>query len=133
MIDPKSVVHLGIAVSDLDAGRKFYTDILGLTLVQVAPAIGMVFLRAGNDNVILAKSESPLQRSTNDSRRAHYAFKVEPERYEKAKTFVASEGVEVFEEEDRKKGIFVGRQFCIRDPDSTVIEFTKWDGISRLD
>ena len=68
-----------------------------------------------------------------DSRRAHHAFKVDPEKYEDAKAFLASKGIEVFEEEDRKKGVFVGRQFYIRDPDGTVIEFTEWDGTSRLD
>jgi hypothetical protein len=40
--------------------------------------------------------------------------------------------VEVFEEEDRKKGVFVGRQFYIHDPDGAVIEFTEWDGTSIL-
>jgi catechol 2,3-dioxygenase-like lactoylglutathione lyase family enzyme len=98
-----------------------------------APANGMVFLRAGNDHVILAKSNEPLKRDAKDSRRAHHAFKVDPEKYEDAKVFLASKGVEVFEEEDRKKGVFVGRQFYIRDPDGTVIEFTEWDGTSRLD
>jgi hypothetical protein len=34
---------------------------------------------------------------------------------------------------DRKEGVFVGRQFYIRDPDGTVIELTEWDGTSRLD
>jgi catechol 2,3-dioxygenase-like lactoylglutathione lyase family enzyme len=107
---------------------------LGLTLVQTAPANGMVFLRAGNDHVILAKSNAPLQRDAKDSRPAHHAFKVDSEKYEDAnKTFLASRGVEVFEEEDRKKGVFVGRQFYIRDADGTVIEFTEWDGTSRLD
>jgi len=110
MIEPRSVVHFSIAVSDLDASQKFYTEILGLTLVQAAPANGIVFLRAGNDHVILAKKK-----------------------YEDAKVFLASKGVEVFEEEDRKKGVFVGRQFYIRDPDGTVIEFTESDGTSRLD
>ncbi len=133
MIEPRSVVHFSIAVSDLDASRKFYTDILGLTLVQEAPAIGMVFLRAGTDHVILAKSDAPLRRDAKDSRRAHHAFKVDAEKYEAAKSFLASKGVEVFEEEDRKKGVFVGRQFYIRDPDGTVIEFTEWDGTSKLD
>jgi catechol 2,3-dioxygenase-like lactoylglutathione lyase family enzyme len=47
MIEPRSVVHFSIAVSDLHASQKFYTEILGLTLVQAAPANGMVFLRAG--------------------------------------------------------------------------------------
>ena len=133
MIEPRSVVHFSIAVSDLEASRKFYTDILGLTLVQTAPAIGMVFLRAGNDHVILAKSDAPLERSAKDSRRAHHAFKVDADKYEDAKAFLASKGVEVFEEEDRRKGVFVGRQFYIRDPDGTVIEFTEWDGTSKLD
>ena len=133
MIEPKSVVHFSIAVSDLNASRKFYTEILGLKLVQEAPAIGMVFLKAGDDHVILAKSDAPLQRNPKDSRRAHHAFKVDADKYEDAKTFLASKGVEVFEEEDRKKGVFVGRQFYIHDPDGAVIEFTEWDGTSKLD
>ena len=132
MIEPRSVVHFSIAVSDLDASRKFYTEILGLTLVHDTPAVGMVFLRAGADHVILAKSDAPIRRDPKDSRRAHHAFKVDPEKYEAAKVFLASKGVEVFEEEDRKKGVFVGRQFYIRDPDGTVIEFTEWDGTSKL-
>ena len=133
VIEPRSVVHFSIAVSDLDASRKFYTEILGLTLVRASPATGMVFLRAGDDHVILAKSDAPLRRDAKDTRRAHHAFKVDPEKYEDAKAFLASKGVEVFEEEDRKKGVFVGRQFYIRDPDGTVIELTEWDGTSRLD
>ena len=93
MIEPKGVVHFSIAVSDLDASRKFYNEVLGLTLVQATPAIGMVFLRAGHDHVILAKSDAPLQRDAKDSRRAHHAFKVDPEKYDDAKTYLASRGV----------------------------------------
>lgn len=133
MIEPKGVVHFSIAVSDLDASRKFYVEILGLTLVQNAPALGMVFLRAGRDHVILARSDAPLKRDPKDSRRAHHAFKVDSNKYEAAKAFLSTKGVEVFEEEDRKKGVFVGRQFYIRDPDGTVIEFSEWDGTSRLE
>lgn len=133
MIEPRGVVHFSIAVSDLAASRRFYTEILGLKLVSDGSAFGMVFLRAGADHVILARSDAPLARDAGDSRRAHHAFKVDAERYDEAKAFLASKGVEVFEEEDRKKGVFVGRQFYIRDPDGTVIEFTEWDGTSVLD
>jgi catechol 2,3-dioxygenase-like lactoylglutathione lyase family enzyme len=134
MIEPRSVVHFSIAVSDLAKSRNFYTDIVGLTLVHDATAaLGMVFLRAGKDHIILAKSDAPLARSAKDSRRAHHAFKVDSNKYEDAKSFLASKGVDVFEEEDRKKGVFVGRQFYIRDPDGTVIEFSEWDGTSILD
>jgi catechol 2,3-dioxygenase-like lactoylglutathione lyase family enzyme len=133
MIEPKGVVHFSIAVSDLDASRRFYTDLLGLRLVHDGSAFGMVFLRAGDDHVILARSDAPLQRSAADSRRAHHAFKVDAAKYDEAKAFLAARGVEVFEEEDRKQGVFVGRQFYIRDPDGTVIEFSEWDGTSVLD
>jgi catechol 2,3-dioxygenase-like lactoylglutathione lyase family enzyme len=75
----------------------------------------------------------PLSRDPKDSRRAHHAFKIDTERYDEAKAFLTSKGVQVFEKEDRKTGVFVGRQFYIRDPDGTVIEFTEWDGSSRLD
>jgi catechol 2,3-dioxygenase-like lactoylglutathione lyase family enzyme len=133
IIEPKGVVHFGIAVSDLVASQTFYTETLGLTLIRSAPALGMAFMRAGNDRFVLAKSNAPLQRDAGDNRRAHHAFKIDREKYEAAKDFLASKGVEVFEEEDRKTGVFVGRQFYIRDPDGTVIEFSEWDGTSVLD
>lgn len=133
MIEPRSVVHFSIAVSDLEASRKFYIEILGLTFVHEEPALGMVFLRAGHDHVNLAKSDAPLQRNPKDSRRAHHAFKLDSDKYDEAKAFLASKEVEVFEEENRKKGVFVGRQFYVRDPDHTVIEFSEWNGASKLD
>ena len=133
MIEPQGVVHFSIAVSDLEASCKFYTEILGLKLVNDARAYGMVFLRAGNDHVILARSDAPLKRSAADSRRAHHAFKVDAAMYDDAKAFLAARGVEVFDEEDRKKCVFIGRQFYIRDPDGAVIEFSEWDGASILD
>jgi len=132
MIEPRSVAHFSIAVSDLEASRKFYTDVLGLKYVQTSEKLGLVFLKAGDDYVLLAKSDTPLQRTAREARRAHHAFKVDAEKYEAAKAFLATKGVEVFEEEDRKTGVFIGRQFYIRDPDGTVIEFTEWDGTSVL-
>ena len=133
MIQPKGVVHFSIAVRDLEASRRFYTDVLGLKLVNDASARGMVFLRAGNDHVILARSDAPLQCSVGDRRRAHHAFKVDAAEYDAAKASLAGSGVDIFEEEYRKTGVFVGRQFYVRDPDGTVIEFTEWDGTSVLE
>ena len=132
MIQIKGVAHFSIAVSDLETSRKFYTETLGLTLVNDASAYGMMFLRAGDDHVVLARSDAPLRRSAADSRRAHHAFTVDAAKYDEAKAFLTSSGVEIFEEEDRKKGVFVGRQFYVHDPDGSVIEFTEWDGTSIL-
>jgi catechol 2,3-dioxygenase-like lactoylglutathione lyase family enzyme len=132
MIEPKGVVHFSIPVSDLEVSRRFYTEILGLKFKFEARAAGMVFLTAGEDHVILCKSEAKIQRSAAEMRRIHHAFKLDPDKYEDAKTFLRLKGVDIFEEEDRKSGVFVGRQFYIRDPDGTVIEFSLWDGTSVL-
>src|SRR5262245_31536121 len=133
MIKIRGLAHCSIAVSDLDVSRKFYTEVVGLELVHDVSAYGMVFLRAGSDQVVLARTDVPTLRSDADRRRAHHAFKIDPARYEDAKTFLRSQGVEIFEEEDRRKGVFVGRQFYFRDPDCSVIEFTEWNGTSNLE
>lgn len=133
MIETKGVVHFSIAVSDLDASRAFYTEVLGLKLVSNAPGFGMVFLRAGEDHVILCKSETPIQPNAEGSRRVHHAFKVESPEYDRAKGFLKSKGIAIIDEEDRAKGVFVGRQFYIHDPDRNVIELSEWNGTSKLD
>jgi catechol 2,3-dioxygenase-like lactoylglutathione lyase family enzyme len=133
MIEPRGVVHFSIPVSDLEASRKFYTEILGLKFKFHARGAGMVFLTAGEDHVILCKSDTRVQRSAAESRRIHHAFKVDADKYDEAKTFLRLKGVDIFEEEDRKSGVFIGRQFYIRDPDGTVIEFSEWDGTSVLE
>ena len=43
MIEPKGVVHFSIAVSDLDASRKFYNEVLGLTLYRPRPRSAWCF------------------------------------------------------------------------------------------
>jgi len=132
MIEPKGVVHFSIPVSDLEVSRRFYTEILGLKFKFEAPAAGMVFLTAGEDHVILCKSEAKIQRSPAEMRRIHHAFRLDADKYEDAKSFLRLNGVDIFEEENRTSGVFVGREFYIRDPDGTVIEFSLWDGTSVL-
>ena len=133
MIDLIGVVHFSIPVSDLARSRKFYTETVGLKLVRDGSAFGMVFLQAGDDHVILSKCELPITRSKTDSRRGHHAFKVDAAKYDAAKAFLTAKGVEIFEEEDRKTGVFVGRQCYFYDPDGTVLEISEWDGTSVLD
>ena len=127
-IKPRGVVHFSIPVSDLEASKKFYTELLGLNFVTFSPAYQMIFLTAGKDYLILCKSETPIQPNPEGNRRVHHAFAVEPAAYDDAKTFLQKNGVVVFDEEDRKTGVFPGRQFYIHDPDRNVIEFSEWTG-----
>lgn len=126
MIEPKGMVHFSISVSDLDASKRFYTEILGLRLVANVPAAGMVFLAAGNDHLVLCKSETPIQPNGTDARRVHHAFRVDSDKYEETKAFLVAKGVQIVDEENRKTGVFTGRQIYFYDLDRNVLEFSEW-------
>ena len=127
-IKPRGVVHFSIPVSDLEASKTFYTELLGLNFVRFSPAYQMIFLTAGKDYLILCKSETPIQPNPEGKRRVHHAFAVEPAAYDDAKAFLQKNGVVIFDEENRTTGVFPGRQFFIHDPDRNVIEFSEWAG-----
>jgi catechol 2,3-dioxygenase-like lactoylglutathione lyase family enzyme len=133
MIPIKGVVHFSIPVSDIEASRRFYTEILGLKHFFTPPGGRMTFLKAGEDHVILVKSETRVERSAWERRYIHHAFKVDAADYDAAKAFLTAKGVEIFEEENRARGVFVGRQCYVRDPDGNTIEISEWDGTSILE
>jgi catechol 2,3-dioxygenase-like lactoylglutathione lyase family enzyme len=124
-IEAKGVLHFSIVVSDLTRSQKFYTDLLGLTLVAAPPESGMVFLRAGSDHVILCEGSSGSAPNVGDTTKIHHAFRVDADRYEAAKTFLVSKGVNILFEEDRRVGVFVGKQFYFHDPDNNVLEISE--------
>jgi len=127
-ITPRGVVHFSIPVSDLEASKTFYTDLLGLTFLRHSPAYGMMFLSAGKDYVVLCQSDTPLRPNAAGSRRVHHAFAAEPDAYEAAKSFRQENGIEIIDEEHRTTGTINGRQFYVHDPDGNVIELTDWSG-----
>ena len=127
-IKPRGVVHFSLSVSDLEVSKKFYTEMLGLTFVRHSTAYEMMFLTAGQDFVTLCKSETPIQPNLKGRRRVHHAFALAPDTYEDAKKFLWENGVEIIDEENRKTGTILGRQFYIHDPDLNVIELNDWNG-----
>ncbi len=127
-IKPRGVVHFSIPVSDLEASKKFYTELLGLTFLRHSPAFEMMFLSAGKDYINLCKSETPIQPNPEGGRRVHHAFAVEASAYDDVKEFLQKNGVEIIDEENRTTGSFPGRQFYVHDPDRNVIEITEWAG-----
>jgi len=128
-IKPRGMVHACIPVRDLEVSKKFYTEMLGLHFVTLSEGYQLVFLMAGKDYLILAKSETPIQPNPEGKRRVHHAFAVHPgAAYDDAKDFLVKNGVPIFDEENRTTGVFPGRQFYIHDPDRNVIEFSEFDG-----
>lgn len=119
MIRTKGVAHFTIPVTDTVRSTEFYTDILGMTPIQVNHDRGMVFLDTGGDCVILAKSTAKIDPADHD---LHHAFVVEADDYEAAKAQLAEKGVEILWEEDRQGGAVNGPRAYFHDPDGNVLE-----------
>jgi catechol 2,3-dioxygenase-like lactoylglutathione lyase family enzyme len=121
MLKIEGVLHFTIPVKDLDRSEKFYTEVLGLE--KLRRNNHMVFLRvAGDDYVVLTYSENPIDPNPGNAHDIHSAFRVTAEEYDRAKTLLASKGITIFKEEDRRTGTFRGRSAYFHDPDRNVIE-----------
>ncbi len=121
MLKFEGVLHFSIPVKDLDRSEKFYTKVLGFKKIGRNDRIA--FLRAGDDYFNLVHSEGPITTNVGNRHEIHSAFRMTPQAYDEALKILRTKGVEVFKQEDRRTGVFVGRSAYIYDPDKNVIEF----------
>src|ERR1043165_1330946 len=121
MLRVEGVLHFTIPVKDLDRSEKFYTGILGFKKIGRNERI--VFLRAGDDYFNLTYSENPITTNVGNRHEIHSAFRMTPQGYDAALKPLSEQGIEVFKQEDRRAGVFVGRSAYIRDHDNNVNEF----------
>ena len=121
MLKTEGVLHFTIPVKILDRSEKFYAETLGFEKVGRTDKI--VFLRAGNDFFNLTYSANPITLNPEGEHQIHSAFRVAPQIYDDICKRLPTQGVEIFKEEDRRSGVFVGRSAYIRDPDGNVLEF----------
>jgi catechol 2,3-dioxygenase-like lactoylglutathione lyase family enzyme len=121
MIKTEGVLHFTIPVKNLDRAEKFYAELLGFRKIGRTDRI--VFMRAGDNFFNLTFSENPITLNAAGRHEIHSAFRVTPQAYENALKLLPEKGIEIFKQEDRRVGVFVGRSAYIRDPDGNVIEF----------
>lgn len=120
MLKTHGLLHFSLPVTDLDRSRKFYETILGMKVVEQSPR--MVFLKTGDDFLILAKGSEPLKFDTSKSTPVHHAFKVKPDEFQSSIDDLRKNGVEVFNIEARNTGVFWGPQAYFLDPDGNKLE-----------
>ena len=119
MVKTQGVVHFSLPVTDVERSAKFYSELLGMKIVQKTPR--MVFLKCGDDFFILAK-DTPPKYNLPEQTPVHHAFKVRSEDFEPAVEFLKKSGVNVFHTEHRRDGVFWGRQAYFLDPDGNKLE-----------
>lgn len=114
--------HVAIIVKDMDRSIKFYSEVLGLTLLYDGRSDG------GNKKSFLGKKDKSFVALTEDTSKnmdsgivesvCHIAFRVE--KLEKAKERLAGKGIEFIEEKKNDKGKTVAYHFL--DPDGFELE-----------
>lgn len=129
MLKTHGMLHFSLAVTDLDRSRKFYEAVLGLKVVEQSPR--MVFLQTGDDYLILAKGDEPLKYDSSKSTPVHHAFRVKPEEFQSSIDDLRSNGVEVFNIENRSTGVFWGPQAYFLDPDGNKLEIYAGPGAKQ--
>ena len=128
MVKTLGVVHFSLPVTDLERSAKFYSELLGMRIVQKTPR--MVFLKCGDDYLILGKVAGPLDFDSPAETPVHHAFRVAAEDFEPALEFLRQKGVEILHVQDRQDGVFLGRQAYCLDPDGNKLEIHDSRGIA---
>lgn len=124
MFKTQGVLHFSLPVTDLERGAKFYSELLGMEIVEKTPR--MVFLRCGDQYLILGKVATVPAPDRNTP--VHHAFKVAAEEFDPALEFLRRKGVEIFHIEDRRDGVFLGKQAYFLDPDGNKLEIYQGKG-----
>lgn len=121
MFKNSGIAHFSIAVSDLAASTKFYSEVVGCTLINT-DGKRHSFMDAGGTCVLLCAEGGPINPKERRDL-VHHAFIVTPEQLASAKRHLAAHNAEVIEEEDREGGTVNGPRLYFRDPDGTRLEF----------
>ena len=123
MVQCQGVAHFSIPVSDLEKSTKFYSDVVGLQLINT-DGKRHSFMDAGGTCILLCAEDAPIQRD-NSKDLVHHAFAISEEELAKAKAHLEAAGAEILYEEDREGGTVNGPRIYFRDPDGTRLEFIK--------
>lgn len=91
MIETSGVDHIVLHTGDVERARKFYTEVLGMTVYRESER--QVFMHAGNQGVALFKKEGGSLHTGNDMN--HLALTVAGGTYESLKAELERHGVAV--------------------------------------
>lgn len=91
MIETSGVDHIVLHTGDVARARKFYTEVLGMTVYRESER--QVFMHAGNQGVALFKKEDGSLHTGNDMN--HLALNVAGGTYESLKAELERHGVAV--------------------------------------
>jgi catechol 2,3-dioxygenase-like lactoylglutathione lyase family enzyme len=125
-VKPSGILHFALGVTDLERSRKFYEDVMGCTYERENDTT--VFMRAGEDNFVLARTGYHEPPNKGRDTLIHHAFFVNGEDFDAALANLEENGVEILLYEDTGHRSFTGRHAYFHDPDGNAIEFIDYHG-----
>jgi len=124
------VSELVLEVVDLEASERFYSEVLGLPVVERWPEREAIWVMAGDRTRIgLWRPQVGLARGRGGIH-VHYAMHIPADRYDAAIEHLRSLGQEV--EEHEFPGYGGSRALYVDDPDGNVVELWTWDVANHL-
>ena len=125
MIKTKGLYHIGIPVNDLDRAMKFYREVLGMQVANVArddlKGLGRAEMRSGSSIVVLFERPKSIERDTlSQDGVTHHAFYVDSDDFDTAEERMRAAGVRIHEVPvvERRSG----RGFYFFDPDGNLLQ-----------
>lgn len=132
-VEPTGILHFTIGVSDLEASRKFYEEVLGCSYWRQNQST--VFMRAGTDYFVLSRTGYHQPPNKPKDTLIHHAFMVAAEDFDAAMAYLEENGVDILLYEDQNAGhfSFPGRHAYFHDPDGNAIEIVDLHGVGDAD
>ena len=102
MIKTEGLYHIGIPVNDLDRAMKFYREVLGMEVANVArddlKGLGRADMRSGSSIVVLFERPKSIERDTlSEDGVTHQAFYVDSDDFDTAEDRMRAAGVRIHE------------------------------------
>jgi catechol 2,3-dioxygenase-like lactoylglutathione lyase family enzyme len=120
------VLETVLYYTNQDRTTRFYTDVLGMRLLDTEPERSL-FFRAGSSVFLMFNASETLQGRTlpphGASGSVHTCFVVPEPEYEPWKAHLASHGVEIIQEVTWPRGL----SFFFHDPDGNLLEIANAD------
>ena len=129
-VDVTGVSELVLEVVDLEASERFYSDVLGLPVVERWPDREAIWVMAGERTRIGLWRPQVGLFGGRGGIHVHFAMHIPAERYDAAVAHMRDKGQEVVEHEF--PGYGGSRAAYADDPDGNVVELWTWDVAQHL-
>lgn len=117
-----------IYVKDLERVRSFYTETLGLPLINEVPG-KHIFLRAGDSVLLIFNPDDSRTKTSPPGHYAegkqHFAFEVPHDQYEYYRGVIQARGIQLIDEVTWRGA----KSFYFNDPEGNVLEILPDSGV----